>query len=137
MLCDQKPLEKFLKSETENNKVNITSTDLYSYKLNVQYIRGTKNILADCLSRLTDAYLTNCMYESKGQELGCTLFEELYPVNNTHDCVEVNTIDVLDAETHDVKTYKNKMLIAVAFSTLYTSLQSKINSLLKTAHCLK
>ena len=41
MLCDHKPPETFLKSETEN-KGNDWSVKLSSYKLNSKYIKGTK-----------------------------------------------------------------------------------------------
>ena len=42
ILCNHKPCEKFLKGKTENNKVNNGSGELSSYKLNIQYIKGTK-----------------------------------------------------------------------------------------------
>ena len=48
VLCDQKHLEKFLKGKKENNKVSNWSVELSFYKLKIQYIKGPKNVLADC-----------------------------------------------------------------------------------------
>ena len=48
-----------------------------SYRLNIQHIKSTKNILAHCLSHLIDATLSECDYEPKGQEFGCTIFKDL------------------------------------------------------------
>ena len=48
--------------------------------MKIQYIKGTKNIPADCLLRLVDTKLTNCDCDPKGQEFRFTTFEELSPM---------------------------------------------------------
>ena len=52
MYHDHKPLEKFLKGKTEKNKTSNCIIQLYSYKLNSQYINSTKHVLEDCLFSL-------------------------------------------------------------------------------------
>ena len=64
IIFDHKLLEKFLKSKEKTIKsITIMSIGLSSHKLNIQYIKGTKNILADCLPRLVDAKLTDHNHE--------------------------------------------------------------------------
>ena len=53
--------------------------ELSSYELETHNIKGTKNVLANCLSRHVDKKLTDHDYESKGQEFGCTIFKDLPP----------------------------------------------------------
>ena len=77
ILCDNKPLKKFLKGKMENNKVKNWSVELSSCKLNIQYIKGIKSMLADWLLWLVEAKLRDCNYEAKGQDFGKTLSEEL------------------------------------------------------------
>ena len=65
-----------LKGKIESNKVNNWSGELSPYKLKTHYIKGTKNVLPDCLLRLVDAK-PDCSYEPKGQEFECTILKEL------------------------------------------------------------
>ena len=60
------------KGKMTSNKVYNWSIELPSYKLTIQYIKGTKTILADCLPILFDANLTDHNYEPKAQEFGWT-----------------------------------------------------------------
>ena len=101
-----KPLEEFLKGKSENNKVNTWSIELSSYKLNIQYIKGAENVLANCLSLLVDAHLNDCDYEPKNKNLDVHYFEDLWPDSNNQDHIEMDDIhdlNVLDTETHNVK----------------------------------
>ena len=66
-----------------NHRIKITNEqlaiELSSYKLKIHYIKGMKNDLANCLTRLVDANLTDLYYETDGQVFGHTLFEDLPP----------------------------------------------------------
>ena len=49
---DHKPLARFLNGKNTNNKVNRWSLELATYNITFEWISGTKNKAADCLSRL-------------------------------------------------------------------------------------
>ena len=49
---DHLPLKKFLEKNTMNAKVNNWAVELESQNINFEIIVGTKNLLADTLSRL-------------------------------------------------------------------------------------
>ena len=49
---DHKPLARFLNGKNANNKVNRWSLELATYNITFEWISGTKNKAADCLSRL-------------------------------------------------------------------------------------
>ena len=124
IICNQKSLEKFLKGKTQNNKVNNWSCTLSSYKLEACYIKGTKSVLADCLSRLVDKELTDHNYEPKGQEVGCTIFEDQPPILNNDIIMEINTIDhILDGG--NLKELQTKDAYCRHIKNPYTLDQSK------------
>ena len=79
---DHLPLKKFLEKNTMNSKVNNWAVELESQNINVQYIPGVQNTLADTLSRLIeiddDIKLPP---EEEGKEFGYFPFEELPPVS--------------------------------------------------------
>ena len=76
--CDHLPLKKFLNKQTMNAKVNNWAVELEQFKLKLDWIPGSTNLLADSLSRLMevvpDAQKTE---EPEGQEFGSYCFEEL------------------------------------------------------------
>ena len=76
--CYHLPLRKFLNKQTMNAKVNNWAVELEQFKLKLDWIPGSKNLLADSLSRLMevipDAQKTE---EPEGQEFGSYCFEEL------------------------------------------------------------
>ena len=72
--CDYRSLEKFPQGKTENNKVNNWSMELSSYKLTIQYINVTKNVIADCPDWLTPISLTMTM-NPKDRNLGVQFSE--------------------------------------------------------------
>ena len=78
--CDHLPLKKFLNKQTMNLKVNNWAVELEQFKLHLDWIPGSRNLLADSLSRLLDvdpdANQTN---EPPGHEFGSYCFEELQP----------------------------------------------------------
>ena len=49
---DHKPLACFLNGKNTNNKVNRWSLELATYNISFEWISGTRNKAADCLSRL-------------------------------------------------------------------------------------
>ena len=54
MCNDHKPLQKFLNGKNANNKVNRWSLELATYNITFEWISGTHNKAADCLSWLVD-----------------------------------------------------------------------------------
>ena len=51
---DHLPLKRFLQKNTLNSKVNNWAKELKSFNIKFEYIQGSKNVLADTLSRLID-----------------------------------------------------------------------------------
>ena len=54
MRSDHLPLKKFLNKQTMNSKVNNWAVELEQFRLHLEWIPGTRNLLADSLSRLLD-----------------------------------------------------------------------------------
>ena len=78
------PLKKFLEKNTMNAKVNNWAVDLISQNINFEFIAGTKNVLADTLSRLIEFdESTKLPQEEPGYEFGYAPFEELPPARVT------------------------------------------------------
>ena len=77
-------LKKFLEKNTMNAKVNKWAVELESQNINFEFIPGTKNILADTLSRLIEFNESIKLPEEEpGYEFGYTPFEELPPARVT------------------------------------------------------
>ena len=78
------PLKKFLEKNTMNAKVHNWAVELESQNINFEFIAGTKNVLADTLSRLIEFDKSIKLPEEKpGYEFGYTLLEELPPARVT------------------------------------------------------
>ena len=78
------PLKKFLEKNTMNAKVNNWAVELESQNINFEFIAGTKNVLADTLSRLIEVNESIKLQEEEpGYEFGYTPFEELPPARVT------------------------------------------------------
>ena len=81
---DHLPLKKFLEKNTMNAKVNNWAVELESQNINFEFIAGTKNVLADTLSRLIEFDESIKLPEEEpGYEFGYTPFEELPPARVT------------------------------------------------------
>ena len=81
---DHLPLKKFLEKNTMNAKVNNWAVELGSQNINFEFIAGTKNVLADTLSRLIEFDESIKLPEEEpGYEFGYTPFEELPPAKVT------------------------------------------------------
>ena len=77
-------LKKFLEKNTMNAKVNNWAVELESQNINFEFIAGTKNILADTLSRLIEFNESiKLPEEEQGYKFGYTPFKELPPARVT------------------------------------------------------
>ena len=76
--CDHLPLRKFLQKQTLNAKVNNWAVELEQFNLHMEWIQGSKNTLADSLSRLLDVDPeAKAQPEKEGCEFGNYCFEQL------------------------------------------------------------
>ena len=92
---DHLPLKRFLQKNTLNSKVNNWAMELESFNIQFKYIQGSKNILADTLSRLIDIDEDTWLPpEKQGHKFGYAVFEDL-PTIKTY---EVNEVIVGDKE---------------------------------------
>ena len=88
-------LKKFLQKNTLNSKVNNWAMELESFNIQFEYIQGSKNILVDTLSRLTDINQdTQLPPEEQGYEFEYAMFEELLKIK----CYEINEVIAGDKE---------------------------------------
>ena len=77
---DHLPLKKFLNKQTMNSKVNNWAVELEQFRLHLEWIPGTQNLLVDGLSRLLDVVPdAQKTKEPDDQEFGSYCFEELEP----------------------------------------------------------
>ena len=77
---DHLPLKKFLNKQTMNSKVNNWAVELEQFRLHLEWIPGTRNLLADSLSRLLDVVPdAQKTKEPDDQEFGSYCFEDLEP----------------------------------------------------------
>ena len=92
---DHLPLKRFLQKNTLNSKVNNWAMELKSFNIQFEYIQGSKNVLADTLSRLIDIDEdTQLPPEEQGYELGYAVFEDLPKIKT----IQVNKVIVGDRE---------------------------------------
>ena len=80
-----------------------------------------------CLSRLV-TNLTGLDHKPKGQEFGCTFFEDLLPISNTQDNADIDIINVLDTEIYDVESLQQQDAYCKPIRAKYIYPQSNINS---------
>ena len=88
---DHKPLEKFLRKNTLNSKVNNWVMELEAFNIKFNYIKGSNNVLADTMSRLVDIDPDTQQHpEGPRYEFGYAVFEEFPEVKtNTYKVNEV------------------------------------------------
>ena len=93
---DHLPLKKFLNTETMNSKVNNWAVELEQFRLHLEWIPGTRNLLADSLSHLLDVVPdAQKTREPEDQEFGSYCFEDLEPAKVMEKvCTEV--IELMD-----------------------------------------
>ena len=81
---DHLPLKKFLEKNTMNTKVNNWAVELKSQNINFEFIAGTKNVLADTISRLIELDDSIILPEEEPvYKFGYTPFKELPPATVT------------------------------------------------------
>ena len=96
--CDHLPLKKFLTKQTLNSKVNNWAVELEQFNLKLDWIMGSKNTLADTLSRLLDVCPEAKLEpEPPGQEFGCYCFEEMEPIQVDY-IEEIETVKIEENE---------------------------------------
>ena len=96
--CDHLPLKKFLMKQTLNSKVNNWAVELEQFNLKLEWIMGSKNTLADTLSRLLDVCPEAKLEpEPTGQEFGSYCFEDMKPVEVEY-IEEIDTIKIQRSE---------------------------------------
>ena len=99
---DHLPLKKFLNKQTMNSKVNNWAVELEQFRLHLEWIPGTRNLLADSLSRLLDVVPdAQKTKEPDAQEFGSYCFEELDPA----EVMEKISTEVI--ELNDSSEYLN------------------------------
>ena len=77
---DHLPLKKFVEKNTMNSKVNNWALELESRKIDLVFILGVKNVLADTLSRLIEVNSDiKLPKEEEGHEFGYVPFEQFPP----------------------------------------------------------
>ena len=92
------PLKKFLTKQTLNSKVNNWAVELEQFNLKLEWIMGSKNTLADTLSRLLDVCPEAKLDpEPAGQEFGSYCFEDMKPVEVEY-IEEIDTVKIQQSE---------------------------------------
>ena len=109
---DHLPLKKFLEKKTLIAKVNNWAVELEQFKIELDWISGIKNTLADSLSRLLDMTPeAEPTWEPPGMEFGVACFEELETakVHETFmEQIENVEIEVLKEVMQEVKILISK-----------------------------
>ena len=85
---DHLPLKRFLQRNTLNRKVNNWAVEISQFKITFEYIKGTKNTLADSMSRLIALDPDNQLVdEPEGFEYGYYAFDNIDPIETQ---IEIN-----------------------------------------------
>ena len=102
------PLKKFLNKQTMNSKVNNWAVELEQFRLHLEWIPGSRNLLADSLSRLLDivpdAQKTK---EPDDQEFGSYCFEELEPAK-VMETINTEVIELTDNSEYPNDSQKSR-----------------------------
>ena len=89
------PLKKFLNKQTMNSKVNNWAVELEQFRLLLEWIPGSQNLLADSLSRLLDMVPdAQQPEEPKDHEFGSYCFEELEPAKR----LEIVSTEIIEQQ---------------------------------------
>ena len=93
---DHLPLKKFLNKQTMNSKVNNWAVELEQFRLQLDWIPGSRNLLTDSLSHLLDiAPDAQQPDEPENHEFGSYCFEEFEPVK----IMETVSTEVIELQT--------------------------------------
>ena len=108
---DHLPLKKFLNKQTMNLKVNNWAVELEQFRLQLDWIPGSQNLLADNLSHLLDMTPeAQQMEEAKNHEFRSYCFEELEPAKTLETvATEVIELQVQASKTVDCSQKSRKL----------------------------
>ena len=97
---DHLPLKKFLNKQTMNSKVNNWAVELEQFRLHLEWIPGTWNLLADSLSCLLDVVPdAQKTKEPDDQEFSSYCFEELEPAK-VMERISTEVIELIDSSEY-------------------------------------
>ena len=93
---DHLPLKKFLNKQIMNSKVNNWAVELEQFRLHLEWIPGSWNLLANSLSHLLDVVPdAQKSKEPDDQEFGSYCFEELEPAK-VMETISMEVIELTD-----------------------------------------
>ena len=99
---DHLPLKKFLNKQTMNSKVNNWVVELEQFRLNLEWIPGSQNLIADSLSHLIDVVPdAQQADETEGHKFRSYCFEELEPAKILEN-VSTEIIELKDRVSESV-----------------------------------
>ena len=105
---DHLPLKKFLNKQTMNSKVNNWAVELEQFRLHLEWIPGSRNLLADSLSHLLDvAPDAQKSKEPDDQEFGSYCFEELEPAK-VMETISTEVIELTDGNEDSKDSQKSR-----------------------------
>ena len=105
---DHLPLKKFLNKQTMNSKVNNWAVELEQFRLHLEWIPGTRNLLADSLSRLLDVVPdAQKSKEPDDQEFGSYCFEEL-ELAKVMETISTEVIELTDGNEVSKDSQKSR-----------------------------
>ena len=105
---DHLPLKKFLNKQTMNSKVNNWAVELEQFRLHLEWIPGSWNLLANSLSRLLDVVPdAQKAKEPDDQEFGSYCFEELEPAK-VMETVSTEVIELTDSSEYPKDSQKSR-----------------------------
>ena len=117
---DHLPLKRFLEKNTLNAKVNNWAVELKSQKIDFVFIQGTKNVLADTLSRLIEIDDDiKLPAEQEGHEFGYVPFEQLPPAQVTvTEEVIINEVNDMKVKIQHINPVQKDLKIELPISNL-------------------
>ena len=117
---DHLPLKRFLEKNTLNAKVNNWAVELESQKIDFVFIQGTKNVLADTLSRLIEIDDDiKLPAEQEGHEFGYVPFEQLPPAQVTvTEEVIINKVNDMKVKIQHIDPVQKDLKIELTISNL-------------------
>ena len=117
---DHLPLKRFLEKNTLNTKVNNWAVELESQKIDFVFIQGTKNVLADTLSRLIEIDDDiKLPAEQEGHEFRYVPFEQLPPAQVTvTEEVIINEVNDMKVKIQHIDPVQKDLKIELSISNL-------------------
>ena len=97
---DHLPLKKFLNKQTMNSKVNDWAVELEQFRLHLEWILGSQNLLADSLNHFIDVMPdAQQADEPKNPEFGSYCFKELEPAKK----LQVVSTEIIESQVRTSK----------------------------------